>query len=724
MILKFERDFIFAVYTMRQRLLLFFILISGSLGAWAQGPTDSTEKVLEEVVITGTRTENSVRNLPMPIQVISAGTIAQTGIENLLDLLQMKTGLVVAINPLGVSLQGYPNPFGTGIQMQGLDPAYTLILIDGEPLTGRNAGILDLGRIALGNIKQIEILRGPATSLYGSDALAGVINIITQEPVKNSLNGRLHYGSNNEQALSLTGSVKLKKTSLELLARRFSNNGWDYQKDIYGKTMDPYRNTSLNLKSVTKIDSRNTLVFSGRYFVQRQFNDYLIAPDNVPEVVTGTTIEDDKSIYGKWDHKINNRFSYITSLYATGFKNNSGAFLEKNDSLYEKITLSQLLLRPEIQVNYGKKGQEWVTGAGYNYESINSNRYSSIKRMDAWFAYLQRQITFSNSVNIIAGARFDKNSLYDAQLSPKFAAAYKVTPDIILKASVGAGFKAPDFRQQFLDFSNSLVGYTIIGARELGNGLERLQNSGLLSKGIDISSYIGGRNLEPERSVGINIGADYTINPNLIVKANLFRNDINHLIESYSLPFTQLNNKEIFSYMNLNKVYTEGAELSVSYHLNRNFYFNAGYNFLIAKDKQVIKDIKEHKIYRRNPYTGKTTLVQLSDYKGLYNRSKNTANFSLQYSNIRYGASVNIEAKYRGRYGFQGINGYSDGNLILDNSREFADGFCLINIIARKELGKHFEVQSGVQNLLNYIQPALMPSQFGRGYFINMNFKF
>ena len=125
---------------------------------------------LEKIIVTTTRTEKSIGDIPVPIQVITKKFIQQTGSQKLIDILQQQTGLVLADNPLGQALQGYPNPFGSGIQLQGFDPAYTLILIDGEPLTGRNAGILNLGRIAVGNIKQIEIIKGPATSLYGSDA--------------------------------------------------------------------------------------------------------------------------------------------------------------------------------------------------------------------------------------------------------------------------------------------------------------------------------------------------------------------------------------------------------------------------------------------------------------------------------------------------------------------------------------------------------------------------
>lgn len=168
------------------RFLYIFFFLSPILALAQEKKADSTLKILDEVVVSGTRTENKVSNLPLPIEVISYKNILQSGSQKLLDILQMQSGIVVASNPLGTALQGYPNPFGEGVQMQGLDPAYTLIMVDGEPLTGRNAGIINLGRIAVGNIEQIEILKGTATSLYGSDALAGVINVITKKPVKNS----------------------------------------------------------------------------------------------------------------------------------------------------------------------------------------------------------------------------------------------------------------------------------------------------------------------------------------------------------------------------------------------------------------------------------------------------------------------------------------------------------------------------------------------------------
>jgi outer membrane receptor for ferrienterochelin and colicins len=710
---------------MQQKILHTIIVIFFfSIASAQESSLDSTGKVLDEVVVTGTRTENKTSNLPLPIQVISSKSIQLSGSQKLIDILQMQSGLVIANNPLGTALQGYPNPFGNGIQMQGLDPAYTLILVDGEPLTGRNAGIINLGRIAIGNIKQVEILKGPATSLYGSDALAGVINVITEEPKNNSLHFQTYYASNNTLGLTAASDIKKNKTSFQLFANRYSSDGYDLDKNIYGKTMDPFVDYSFNAKMIYDINAKNKFTVSARYFSDKQFNNYVIYPEQEPQIVKGNTIETDKSLYSRWQHTVNDKLNYFTSLYTTSYSNNAAVFLQKNDSLYEEIKLTQFLLKPEIQVNIGKNPAALlVAGAGYNFETVNSTRYGTPKQLNSWYIFTQKQIQWKEKTNIIVGARFDKNSLYAAQLSPKMAVAYKVNPDFIIKGSVGAGFKAPDFRQQFLDFSNSLIGYTLIGANELGNGLLKLKKTGQIDNSVDINPYLNGVELLPEKSIGLNLGFDYTLNNNSVFKVNLFRNDISNLIETYNLPFVKINNQAIYSYMNVSKVFTEGMEFNFSHHFNENFSLYGGYQYLVAKDKNVLRKIKGKEIYRRDPVTNITSLVTKNEYKGLFNRSRNTANLRLQYHNLSHEAFVFITAKYRGHYGFSGLNNFQNGNDILDDDREFVKGFVLINATISKQFTNRWEAQTGVENILNYTNKLQMPNMFGRSYFVNLNFK-
>ena len=123
---------------------------------------------LDEVVVTATRSIRDLSSLPLPVALISRNKIIKSGTVRLNEILNEQTGITTVFDESGFE----------GVQIQGISSDYILILIDGVPLIGRRAGNFDLNRIALGNIKQVEIVKGPSSSLFGSEALGGVINFI------------------------------------------------------------------------------------------------------------------------------------------------------------------------------------------------------------------------------------------------------------------------------------------------------------------------------------------------------------------------------------------------------------------------------------------------------------------------------------------------------------------------------------------------------------------
>ena len=143
---------------------------------------------LDEIVITATKTERSLSKIPLPVTSISAKEIHALGSSRLQDVL---------LEQVGINIVPQINGLGNGLQLQGLNPDYTLILIDGEPVVGRYTGSLELNRITAGEIKKIEIVKGPSSSLYGSDALAGVVNIITHKSLTNKLTAQIKYAERN-----------------------------------------------------------------------------------------------------------------------------------------------------------------------------------------------------------------------------------------------------------------------------------------------------------------------------------------------------------------------------------------------------------------------------------------------------------------------------------------------------------------------------------------------
>lgn len=675
---------------------------------------------LEEVVITATRTEKSIGDIPVPIQVISREFIRQTGSQKLVDILQQQTGVVLADNPLGQALQGYPNPFGSGIQLQGLDPAYTLILVDGEPLTGRNAGILNMGRVAIGNIRQIEIVKGPATSLFGSDALAGVINIITDKPEKKEGDVQLHHASNNTWGITAGKGFSRKKLNVQAFANRLSSSGYDLDRSIYGKTSDAFYNYSGAVKADYQFSEKTSLRSSFRIFHQRQFNNYLVFTGTEPDPVSGTTIERDWSFNNQLTHQFNDKATLFVRLYATGYQNNARVYFDKNDQLYDRSYLEQQLIKPEIQFDWGKgKNGKWISGAGAFFETIDASRYTQQRSFNAYYVFTQKEWLWKNKFNLTIGARFDKHQLFASQFNPKVAMAWKVNSKLRLTGSIGTGFKAPDFRQQFLAFNNTVVGYSLIGAAELSGQLQQMQQLGQIASTIDISPFTQPRSLLAEQSVGINFGAKYQINQGIKIEANFFRNDIRNLIERYNLPFTRTNGQAIFSYINLNRVFTTGGDISFHHRITARMRWQVGYQYLEARDKDVVRKIRNNELVQRDPFPPfNSRFTTMADYGGLFNRSRHSGNLMLFYNYPQQQLEFSTRLVYRGRFGFVDRN----GNDVLDNDAEYAKGYVLAHFTVTKQFGKFFAVQTGIENFLNYTDPVTLPSLPGRTMFVNLNY--
>src|SRR5690606_1070046 len=210
---------------------------------------------LGEIVVSATRTNRSVEDLPMPVTVIGKEKIQETGAMRLSEVLREQTGLQVVAN------------HGVGLQMQGLSSDYILILLDGEPLIGRTAGTLDLDRLGGSTIERIEILRGPSSSIYGSEAMAGVVNIITKTN-KSGITSTLQTRYRTHQTLDLGADLGISKNGWDIYAyyNRFRTDGFDLNKETPGLTSSAYRANTFQTKiGKTFSDQWNAKVFLKYY---------------------------------------------------------------------------------------------------------------------------------------------------------------------------------------------------------------------------------------------------------------------------------------------------------------------------------------------------------------------------------------------------------------------------------------------------------------------------
>ena len=702
---------------MKQTISILLVSII-SLPAFTQNDT-LFSKTLTELVVTATRTERKLSNVAVPVQIISRKAITQSGSVRLNDILSEQTGLYITSGGATTSAGG--GVFGNGVQLQGLSPDYTLILLDGEPIIGRQGGVIDLSRLSVGNIKKIEIVKGPSSSLYGSEAMGGVVNIITEQAQLNRLDASFRYGRFNSTDANLSAAIKKQNWGLQLFGNRNSSNGFDLDENAPGKTVDPFSSYTTQARFNFFPSAKTKISVSGRYYNEKQDN-YFLTQDigsGSTIAITGDGNVKDMNLNPVITQQFNNNLRSSMRLYFSRYEYEQTLLKDADKSPYYYDFFQQDFYRAENQTDINLPARNFLTvGAGIVMEKLNTTRYDGKRSNDILYAFIQDEWRANENLTFIGGLRYDDNSAYQSRLSPKLAAQFKVNDKLRINASYGAGFKAPDFRQLFLNFLNTAAGgYVVYGANEITiSELESQKQQGILSEILPRAYDLA--LLKPEISKGFNAGAHYDVNEKLNFDVNLFRNDIDDLIQVDIIAFRS-NAAPVYSYFNVKEAYTQGAEINSSYRINNKFQLQGGYQFLMTADKADLKRIENGQVYTRDLETNEVYKVQKSDYGGLPNRSKHMANAKLFYENTKKGWSASVRAIYKSRWGTYD----KDGNGIINREDEFASGSTLINITAAKTINA-FQLQAGIDNLFNYKDELNLPGQPGIQPYISIHYSF
>ncbi|WP_088341468.1 TonB-dependent receptor plug domain-containing protein [Robiginitalea sediminis] len=635
---------------------------------------------LEEVVISATRTYRQLSSLPLPVTLIPKAQIERTGVTRLNEIMAEQTGIVMTPD---ATIGG-----GEGVQIQGVASDYVLILIDGVPAVGRSSGNLDLSRFALGNVAQIEVVKGPSSSLFGSEALGGVINIITEEPDLERIRGSISHraATFNNQNTSVNLGRKYGKTGVSFFADRLSTDGYDLAPADQQQTVNPFYNYTLGGRVRSEIGKTLDLLVSTRYFAQ-EF-----------DVDPGTSEETDFNSLLRATHHVGERSEWQYELYYTRYTTTEETVDPIDETQRLDNDFDQRLLRPEIRFTYDFKGPfQLIAGAGYAFERLDRSLFDGQVSFNSQYLFSQLDFRPVPRLNLIAGARFDHHSVYASQLSPKFSARYDITDHLALKASVGSGFKAPDFRQLFLDFTNaSGGGYSVLGKEAEVRGIQRLEDRGELASLAVARSELG-IPLQAERSVGYNAGFRYRKGI-LTGEVNLFRNDFRNLIDTRILA-SKTNGQNVFGYLNRDRVYTQGAEVDLQLRPWPGLRLNAGYQYLLAFDKDKRDAVEQGRVFARDPGTLEAVRLEEGDYFGLENRSRHTLNFRAFGEVPRWDAFANLRVTYRSRFGLADLN----GNDLLDiTDGSFVRGYALVNLALGKTFLKRYQWQVGANNLLDF----------------------
>lgn len=684
--------------------LIFFLILSGwsttALFGQKQKIKDSLDISLEEVAVTATRTKRQLSNITVPVTIISKKEVQRIGAQRLSDLLEEQTGITTMPDFGG----------GIGVQLQGLDSQYTLILIDGQPLIGRASGTLDLNRITVSNIEQIEVLKGASSSLYGNEALGGVINIITSKEFEKSplqFDGR--YSTFNTSDISLELKHRFKNDLfITQSLNRYGSDGYRLNDQSSIATIQPFSNYTYQTNASFKKHGHE-LQINNRIFTQLQ-------SDALSEEIEGKVETFEIGTLLKHIYKTSDKAELQTDLYRSNYITESRYTFGQSEELYESNTFNQTFLRSEIRwISKPSSRVEYIIGVGYTYETLRRDQFFEQPIFKAPYMLAQIDSDLTKNTKIIAGLRFDSHNIYNSQLSPKLSFRHKIDPKTTLKGSIGYGFKAPDFRQLYFDFSNSTVGYIVLGHEAVQTRIPELIQSGqILNLLTDLDQY--NDPLKAESSMAYNIEISRKWTSTFKSTFNLFRNEIQNLIDTRAIA-RKTDGQNVFSYFNIDKVITQGIEANFVFRPSNFLSISTGGQYLITKNRETTQEVAAGNAFVRPTPSSPAIRLQSTDYFGLFNRSKLMGNFKVFYEHPEDNWDTSIRAVYRSKYGLFDTN----GNDLLDNYDEFVAGYAIVDVSIRKKLSKNFLASLGFDNVFNYTDRDNIPNLPGRISYLKLS---
>ena len=672
--------------------------------AFSQGQNDTIliDKDLQEVIISATKTSQTITQLPIPVVIISENEIKNFCSSKLHDVITAQTGIVSVTTQTGTE----------GLQMQGLDASYITILMDGFPIIGRSFGTLDLNRISVSDIQSIEVVKGASSSLYGSNALGGVVNLISKTDMNDGpiIKTSFKLATHNTTNASLIYQYKEGSFQISNAVDYYNTDGYDLIDSDLLSTVNPYSNYTFRSNLKFAISDKLSLKTNAHYYKQEQLNianessSLLQGESKIKEWSAGASVK-----YLMCPH-----FSPELEIYKTNYRTDE--FLNTEDgALYEENYFDHTLLQSELKSHFTYKGVNSIVGLGITKDELSRRDFTNDATQDLKFIYGQFDATAFKKVNIILGSRYDNYANYTPVVSNKLALGFSLTNKIKINSSVGTGFKTPDFRQKYFDFTNSTIGYIVLGRDVVIDRLEAMPN---VQQIIPLSEL--NTPLKSETSLNINIGLRYNPTNNLSFDFNFFNNKVNDLIE-WKLVAKDENNINIYSYFNVNQVETKGLEFNSTFTKMDKWEIKFGYQLLYAYDTEVVNNIKNDTSYfARDPETLTSIKLNKDDYFGLFNRSRHMGNIKLNY-HLNDKTDLNGLLTYRSKYALSDSN----GNDILDTYDNFIDGYSLCDIGITHHINSLRSFQLGVKNIFGFTNPEYISNITGRLYYMSctINFK-
>ena len=618
--------------------LLLFAILSSAETENDTSKTDTTVE-LEPIVVTATKTPQHLKDTPVITNLITRAEIEATGAENIGEVLEHTAGIII-----------HRDGHGDGVQLQGLNSEYILILVDGEPQVGRIAGKLDMARLAVENVERIEIVKGATAALFGNAALGGVINIITRKATS-PFSVQVSQTFEQNSTLDSRGTVELQRDNLNALLTLSRNyrNPIDLDTSDLTTTIDGYANVTGSARTEYQLTPATNLLFSGQYFTQNQegiSDSGSVAFDRLGDI---ENFSGSVGVEHEFGDRIQQKSPTLLTgkLYATRYDDESTVINRDSAEISSRNLNIQDLLKGELQFDTTLwEKHQFTLGGEVVIENLQSQRITGGERdILTNSLFVQNVFRPISAFALVMGGRLDNHSEFGTHFSPKLSTMYRITDNLRLRLSYGQGFRAPDFKNLYLDFTNVTAGYQVLG----------------------------NPSLQPESSHNWNLGAEYQIFDNLIGRIHVYRNDLHNLIEAERIGQSAAGGSK-FEYQNISKAFTEGVDVEAVVGSISGFTSTVGYAYLRGADKE----------------TGLPLL----------NRSTHSGTLKLAYLHANTGTQIDLRGRYASPWGF-----FDDGDKVLE-SEELAPSYWVWNLRASKTLLKIFKLSIGCNNIFDFKIPT------------------
>ena len=494
--------------------------------------------MLDDIVVTSMKCEYALSDIPVYSELINKNEIVESGSVSVADLLEQHTGISKVYNAHGM----------LDYNLMGLDSKYVLVLKNGKPVAGKFQDMIDLDQILVSNIDRIEIIKGPGSSLHGSDAIGGVINIITEEIPDDSkislrLKKSLFNTSSNENESQSSGNLASFSISKKLGKWHLGSTG------IFQDLLNQESITPLNKDKIRKINLNGELHWTSEKN-KNQFGlmlEYFGQNDSGRELLsTGDELSSNNTDINRMSttlihklvlsEKLNfnqsiNRSNYNRKYKQTGVDD----FFAMNNIASESV----INFDGKFQLILGKNNL--LFGLNFVRPSFNNQRLADTTHVLTTSGFfIQNEYSRNKRLKIVYGLRTD-NYEENETINPRLAVMYKPINNYKVRLSIGKGFRVPSIIETFIDFHNIDQGYVVNG----------------------------NPNLKPEKSLGSSINIEFSNEKNLRLNGLIYHNDFSDKILTEQLNDLD-SSPRIFTYNNISEATYRGIELFADYiHSNR-----------------------------------------------------------------------------------------------------------------------------------------------------------